>query len=1312
MFTNMNFKRVLSALILMAFAGMPFITFEGAAWADDELPPEAVSFGFGSQTPPDPEDSGYIIRDEAFSENSESFNNVYRKTRTISISGKTLVFEEGHANHLYDYHNNDGIKEMNLYADTVIIRSPLHLPQTNVTIYARELRFEDDGSVSTVPRSEASRASQYGNGGHGLKAGDITLYIKSFICSEGYRFFLNGGNGQPAGLGNDGNPGSKMNSETRGGYSNVVYEDYDRQENCLWCIGCRWHDEEWGIKAWPGDGTNARAGGKPGNGGKGGNFSSSVEIEDSYMHQAGGNAGGKAPDYKGGDAGPPVNAKWVYHKRKCKNKHSYSVSAEHTSKPGADAPAPSANIPTGQKGTNSLIGNSMYWLHPAVLKQIMAYTKDLYLSGDLDKVELIFDEYISLLGDYMESDEWDVLPEEEQLDLTQMYAEMRILQHQIASRLDYFGNPAGWVPMLSFEVNKTAFDNEIDHAIRVLYLSYWILNSASGIEDKVAALQLAQEETEAETLAFEQEYDAVTNLIPDLQEKSEEIATRVTELQNELQALERDLIEKAEGNVEDAHKKDRWRKVAKIAGGICTVCPVGQPVVGAIGVGLTIVSNFDKDEPWETIKELPKIAEAYNSSEFEKKAGDWKNARKNCKTAWQNMKDADNKWLARKEYLEKLGDMGQLFDPIGKELEGIKGVLHQSEGPEAEVNAELEKLKAESPEFTELINEIRKLMGQKKVFAQELATSIQKVTTLSNSITNNMLAMDGFNHGITEGNAVLDARAIMYLEDMEQRAKERLLKYHYYMAKAYEYRMLEPYTGKLDLSGLFDKFKVIAEAGSGESLSSTDFDSLKALYEEQLSTITASIFDTYNSNSPELSAPVYFELDKETLEKVNAGDPAVINMMEMGLFHPSEENVRIVDLEVDSMDLLIGDEHLTVSRAHKYLNLYMEHSGISKLTKDGETYLFRHYKQSGQNPLVWGARYDRYGDIITPIRPSAASESLLRSLLDSPSNEDLLIYSRPAGWADINIRKDVNTSDSSDMVIERLVLKLTYDFMRKDNMSILEVMVPEGSIRPRFTVIPEDRNGRKDGIVPYFRRAYSTGSSVTVTAPSVCDEWEFEKWTDRNGISVLSTNPSLSLDLGDNQAVQAHYTLPGLMMTVALASFSPANLAVFYTDEHPDGKRDDVVGIKECGNDGCGIPGASFDIDDDGNQTVALPVRHGAYYFVLHGTEEGDCDLTTALKFGNGVISSEELETEIKKGQILKSDVTVTYQNVIPEYLKAHEDGYDFDANGCIDTSDIMKVASRWDDDEVYDVFYDFDGNGRISVADIMRVASQFDDCD
>ena len=164
-----------------------------------------------AQPMPDAELGKYLTITETTNTTPVNFNYKNRVTRNVSIAGKTVLFDNrNRKNQLFPtYSAQYNIKEMKIYAETLIIRSPVLFPQTAVTIFAREVRFEDiagsptPASLCTTPKVLGRPAGTVGsNGLDGLKAGDITANTESFKSpSLGVRWILTGGGGQPAGLG-------------------------------------------------------------------------------------------------------------------------------------------------------------------------------------------------------------------------------------------------------------------------------------------------------------------------------------------------------------------------------------------------------------------------------------------------------------------------------------------------------------------------------------------------------------------------------------------------------------------------------------------------------------------------------------------------------------------------------------------------------------------------------------------------------------------------------------------------------------------------------------------------------------------------------------------------------------------------------------------------------------------------------------------------------------------------------------------------------------------------------------------------------
>ena len=164
---------------------------------------------------PDAESRDYMQISEV-SNGIELFNDASNQTFTVSISGETLVFAVDHPAFLHrQYNGRLDLHALRLYADKVIIRSPLILPQTEVSIYARELRFEGDGRMDTTPRARmlvptgvvwTNNLTSGLRGDDGHPGGDVNVFGERFFSdgSTATHFVLGGGNGGAAGEGRDG----------------------------------------------------------------------------------------------------------------------------------------------------------------------------------------------------------------------------------------------------------------------------------------------------------------------------------------------------------------------------------------------------------------------------------------------------------------------------------------------------------------------------------------------------------------------------------------------------------------------------------------------------------------------------------------------------------------------------------------------------------------------------------------------------------------------------------------------------------------------------------------------------------------------------------------------------------------------------------------------------------------------------------------------------------------------------------------------------------------------------------------------------
>lgn len=873
----------------------------------------------------------------------------------------------------------------------------------------------------------------------------------------------------------------------------------------------------------------------------GGSIVSTIPLANLALLVGGATPAGTAPTtspfnrYKGGNAGTPTRTEKVEFKLSGFTMTSTAY-ASHPTSPGKDAAIVAGNTLAGANGSVELRNAPFAWVKPLMLRKVLQHIKDDYLGERIVAAQERLDDYVAVLSEYRAAPSWEVLESDTQADLMQIHGEMRLLQQRIEAGLDYFGNPAGWVPMLSFEVNQTLFRNEMERAMRTLYLTYWIGNKAASEQQRLDALNalrdsLTERFTEART-----DYDLAVARLPVLNQQADQINSAIGTLQGKLEVEEVNLLN-------DLREPD-WvlglRIGLKLSATMCQMIPVYQPTLGAVGEGIRVASNFDPDNPWDSITEAGNIGSAYKDSPFYESAEEQKEEADDV-----DPEDAkDNSAMYAKSLLNAANG-------LSAGIQGMSAFIKEREAPSEEMLAELERLKSRSPEYKALMEEVEDLMRQNREFADEAIATMQQVGSLSEFMTHALLAIDALGRDIAPAATVLDERATAYLEDLERRSYDRLVKYHYYLAKAYEYRMLRPYTEPLDLEGLIQKFQEIADLNSDHEVTPDQFATFLSVYEDKLSAVAETIFDHYNANRPDLSVPVRFNLLPEEIAALNEGRSFTLNLRDAGFFQPQEENVRIVDLRVFSMEI---EPEGALGRS-AFLDLNIEHVGVSHLKKDGEIHLFRHYNQNTENPFVWGGRYDAIDDQLDPIRPSDASDSLLRSLLSGPAVSDMLLYSRPSAWADLKFSRTYVNSGGGPILLKSVRLEMVYDFTPRSTGSGLrdlellvqtmsegpggEPVLEDSSFTPYFQLGSTDVNGRRDARGAFIRVFQSGGGLIEILAPETYGQWEFDRWTDRFGGDLPGgpfTQTLLPLSLSNDAVIVARYRPlePGVIDTLVI----------------------------------------------------------------------------------------------------------------------------------------------------------------------------------
>lgn len=1080
----------------------------------------------------------------------------------------------------------------------------------------------------------------YGDGLNGMPAGNISVYIDEFDPGNSDTpFVLNGGDGQGAGEGKAGRPGlavplpeeneqldgkeiCRYNRDTAwpyicyacylDGYPNYYTygSDFIYGRRRVGCDGndyCDWMEEGFvdnptyqnvtyddftgyyyqGLFS----GQRAIRPGIPGDGGSGGDFASNRDLL-SYMTNLGGTSGAMAQNIAAG--GTSQHGTMTFRALVQNDSSCYLQERPYSVRDGySESPRPPLN-PRGVAGTYALESGDSVMLHPVFLRMVLLHARDTYINGHLDETTALLGDYPDRISRAIEADNESVLVTE----LQQIRNEMLAILHRIDSHLDYFGNPAGWVPMLSFEANKAIFEKEIDHALRVFYVTRWLGENNKNARDSITALERAREKLAEDIDDLKSDYYEALSMLPSLEAQSRVVSGGIDTLQAQLITLEQHYLEEIE-------RQEQIRQIVGISlagvkmglgvfAGMLQMIPVGQPALGAVGMGLNTLGAIDIEKPLadliagDTDDTKKDFCDVFLGVDFGPAAKEITqvigekdeptNIIINGVTLTQNsvVHAIDPALLSGTGRIGALADeapaSGTAISPqkaaqglvtggatsLTAAVQGIAGIITRTEIPADQIAAQLQQAREADPRFGEMADQIEKLLAQKQQLVKQMSDTLQKISTLPNKIAGTCLAIDSINGDIGDtARKVLAGSTVAHLKEMEQQAAHRLLKYHYYMAKAYEYRMVRPYEGTLDLKKLVDECNLLIENDNGTLDDESAYQHLKVFYEEQLSAVAQNILDEYNANPSEICAgDVPFRLSVADISRLNAGESVTINLVQMGLTQPFEENVRIVDITVSEVNGKHPAEWLQSLRRvsaqdiiFSYFDIILEYSGLSRIRKDGQTYLFRHYSPNSLYRISWGARNNDGQSFISTFRPSVASQSMLKSLIDI-TDDEMLLYSRPAAWADIVITKNDNPMNDIEMPLESLAFEITYDFSRKLDLSELQVKVSDSGLEPYFSVDAPDVNDRQDARGP-FRRIYYYGTTVTVTAPQEQAGWVFTGWTDHRGAALPASfqteSPlSVSVPLTTSRIIMANFVHAVAGDTDSDGDFIPDSWEVLY----------------------------------------------------------------------------------------------------------------------------------------------------------------------
>jgi hypothetical protein len=343
-----------------------------------------------------------------------------------------------------------------------------------------------------------------------------------------------------------------------------------------------------------------------------------------------------------------------------------------------------------------VVDGDYQWLTPPAVRAVVAYSKDLYLYGYRQQARAVLSDYWEKLGALESSPYWAAVDDTSQMEFGHIGSEIAELLHRMDSNLDYLAHPAGWVQNLSFEANLGLFSSEPESAIRVLYLSYWLGNVASTVQQKADGMANSRAQLAADFSALTNELGTTQVRLEGLELSASSAETNITRLEtaptNRVEELRR-IAEQAAANAAKNAKKNKWRNVAKQVGGILAVSPIGTPIVNAIGAGMTLAADIHqpKDLLQMDPERLKTVTGAFKKGAFDQSVGSFKSYLKPLNPSHLGE-------LGWKQYLKDVYNQGKV---INGDVKKVQAVLKPTETAESDVQAVVAQVKAENPELNQ-----------------------------------------------------------------------------------------------------------------------------------------------------------------------------------------------------------------------------------------------------------------------------------------------------------------------------------------------------------------------------------------------------------------------------------------------------------------------------------------------------------------------------------------------------------------------------------------------------------------------------------
>lgn len=1038
------------------------------------------------------------------------------------IVGVTVVLEAGSKLHTALHKDrkdnrldrstpNMDIRSVTILCDRLEINSPVCIPEADVRIHAREIVFGPEGELDTSPLDWRLPRAQDANvtgkdgetGANGHNAGSITVLCGTVRQSDGKplgpakRLKANGGRGQDAGHGKPGTDGTSRQTRTNAEFPvkdsifgvtkfkpkfdpPCYYYDAAIREGEFITVDHKY----WGTDAAPTSGTNALAPGIPGDGGDSGTLTTNAADLLNSFEAAAGSDGAKAPDADGGRAGQPKSS--ARYNLTCyyniagsdDGRIDYSKTTTTTTDGISHKAKGSLNGP-GKRRANPPQASAQAWLHPDLLRHMLMVIRDLYLGNARERVGVLLAAYADAMVKGPPPEAASGWTGDNAPEWHASLAEISALRQRLDRQEDYFGNPAGYAPLLSLQSALRAYDLESETALKTLLLARWVATKAQTQMNAASACDAAVNVLNENSAKIAAQMAKTQAQLAGLEAQADEVLADIDTAQNNLLLLHTRLMNEAGS---DLSKKAQIKFAVNMGAAILQVVPVGQPVLGTIGKLASVAADFDKKDPTASVKEAGEtVKDAIRKKKEAKKEAE-KATREAVKQAKEDGKTEEEIEAIKKKKPSAWSKAASGLGPAGE----LAGKAFKSlQVPQSELDAEVDKLKAKSKEWAKIAEEISALAEKKAKLFAEIDKAIQQISEGYARASNNASAVVSLSGQRSKALALLDPAALQYIADLGQRAEIALTTSLYYLVRAYETTAFRPADVNWAIVQVFKKIDELITAGKDKDAVTVlaQVELLTPIFEQNLKTLHGNLLKDGLLQTQVMPLELTIGPDQpEALAELNILGRTDIDPVRRGLVQPRQQRALLSKIHLDSLEFEAG----APGSGNCILTLNVGEDGVVRI----DEHLFGVRRDK---PMVWSWSYGFSGRKVSPSVPSPSALDLLNAILQTTDKDIRQKLSLPPVWTDLDL--SVNYTDLPSGAerprIRKLVLRFEIEWSpTKQGQVVLDVRAGHPGIE--VAVSRADLGGRKDG-AGGFQRVFGRGATVELKADNGRD-FAFKEW--------------------------------------------------------------------------------------------------------------------------------------------------------------------------------------------------------------------------